>query len=823
MDARNKQITVEFANNHQQVDVDLEVLVGGLADFLELFGTAYLLGADFARVIGQGGGAVRLERLLAATGFAHDPYGFVRRLIGYLETANGQGPEPLRLNAVVMPQMLLVAILEKILPGNGFVSIKTVAQLEGHTNISVPEDQRDRLQQVIDTYPVRLSMHTIRQMRVSRNVAYQYLPFVQELDPVGHTNTWIGQFHQGLLEQMYQNRVIFLLNMSCPVYCRFCFRKHKASRNQANPGTDDVARAVAHVAASPGIKEIVITGGDPFLNRRNLAAAIDGLKAVDHVQTLRLATRSVAYHPHLFLAEDGELLGYLKLKNLELQRAGKRMEVATHLIHPDEVSPECLAIISELVGSGIPVYVQTPFLKDCNDQGPELTRLFGLLRGAGAELHYIYIPCSPIHGNSIYWTPLATGVNVARYLRANLSDRVMPRICTATPIGKLDWNTSGWAVAPDLKDDHFLWLRTPYTPAYFKRFAPLADGLDNLRVNAEGTIDARYMAQPGDAALFLGDRPARAAARPPLVDPPALKAFQDAALADQMLRRSIVATDAAGVYRLHRTRVELDAEADGDALAYIARTGALTDVVVGGRKDGADQLAAIGAIAAQVQDMAHINALRLRSLKFAYAPERFSREMIARLGELNRLRVAHPLRLEIETLFLRAEEVRSAHHRLVRQFNNRGITVYANTPLLAGVNDTPDAIQALAFALRAAGIEFHHLYVAGFPLQQRHNAAHPVDVADVIDIATAVRREGSGREIPRYIFSTPLGEVDFGLTARLQDAGGSLRLRLLPYDLAYFQQMDAGYRWPEGVTADEAGTPLWTVPGLISSDGFMVD
>jgi lysine 2,3-aminomutase len=104
------------------------------------------------------------------------------------------------------------------------------------------------MQQVLDTYPVRLSMHTIRQMRVSGNVAYQYLPFVEELDDTGHTNTWIGQFHQGLLEQMYQNRVIFLLNMSCPVYCRFCFRKHKESRNETNPTPADVKRAVDHVA-----------------------------------------------------------------------------------------------------------------------------------------------------------------------------------------------------------------------------------------------------------------------------------------------------------------------------------------------------------------------------------------------------------------------------------------------------------------------------------------------------------------------------------------------------------------------------------------------
>jgi hypothetical protein len=69
---------------------------------------------------------------------------------------------------------------------------------------------------------------------------------------------------------------------------------------------------------------------------------------------------------------------------------------------------------------------------------------------------------------------------VGNYLRAHLSDRVIPRICTATPIGKMDWHSSGWAVEPVAENDDFMWIRTPYTPGYFKRFAPLANDLDNI-------------------------------------------------------------------------------------------------------------------------------------------------------------------------------------------------------------------------------------------------------------------------------------------------------------------------------------------------------
>jgi len=79
---------------------------------------------------------------------------------------------------------------------------------------------------------VRLSHHVIRQALVSEAVAAQYIPFAGELDPTGHEITFDGHFKQGLLEQMYQNRVIFLLDMHCPVYCRFCFRKHKNLRQE---------------------------------------------------------------------------------------------------------------------------------------------------------------------------------------------------------------------------------------------------------------------------------------------------------------------------------------------------------------------------------------------------------------------------------------------------------------------------------------------------------------------------------------------------------------------------------------------------------------
>ncbi len=91
------------------------------------------------------------------------------------------------------------------------------------------------------------------------------------------------------------------------------------------------------------------------------------------------------------------------------------------------------------------------------------------------------------------------------------------------------------------------------------------------------------------------------------------------------------------------------------------------------------------------------------------------------------------------------------------------MNIYANVPLIRGVNDQPKTIEMIAHKLRHAAIEFHHVYVAGLDIQEKFNADQVVDAQRVIDIASRIRKECSGREIPLYMVQTPLGEVDFGM------------------------------------------------------------
>ncbi|MDF1525919.1 MAG: radical SAM protein [bacterium] len=815
----NGTMTVIFKNSLKKETMDLQTLIDCTEEFLQVYQGSGFAQAEFWEQVTSERGEAKFTDLLDVTGYGDDAEGFFRTVLQEIAAGTGKG---IVIQGIILPHALLVALLERILPGNGYVSIKTVDQLIELTNSVIPEEQRADLQQVIDVYPVRLSRHTIRQLMVSKAIAYQYLPFVQELNPVGFANTWIGQFHEGLFEQMYQNRVIFLLNMACPVYCRFCFRKHKDSRNEKNPTTKDVQKAVARVESLPSIKEVVVTGGDPFMNRANMEAAIDGLKQVEHVQTLRLATRSIAYYPHMFLENKGEYLNYLKCKNIELQKFGKRIEVATHFIHPDEISPESLEIISELVNNGIAVYVQTPFLNNCNDSGPELVELFRRLRGAGAEIHYIYIPCSPIKGNSIYWKPLSYGIIMNDYLRANLSDRAIPSICTATQIGKIDWYSSGWAVERDSENESFIWIRTPYTPEFFKKFAPLTRDLEVIRINDEGTIDIKYLAEIGNDSYLLGARPKRKTRIHKQARAEEVAHLQQELVQNRQTACSIVETGLKNLCRTHKTRVEINFEAGEEAFNYIANDNKISDVVISAQEDGIEGLFFIKQAVKRLAEIPHVNAVRLRSMKFNTSPERFTRGVINTLADLNGVRAITPLRLEIETWFILPDEIKPEHVQLTRKLNNKGVRVYANVPLLGGINDRDTVIHEMASRLRATGIEFHHVYVAGLPIQTPWNNYYPIDSYDVTSIATMVRREGSGREIPTYVISTKHGEVDYGLSSTLMpDEKRGCKIKLDCYDKAYYLEMNPYYAFSQDTEFDDE-KPVVEVTGLVKTNNFPI-
>jgi lysine 2,3-aminomutase len=743
-------------------------------DFFDQYGTKKLLGYSFFKAIDYDGitpSPCIFERLMACCGYPGQTHVFFCALVNQIFDPNAK---TVALNRVPVPKLYLYWLLADLFPGEHLHTIQTTDQLADQIPALFGDPKH--VKKVIDLYPVRLSDHVIRQSLVSDCVARQYVPAENELDDSGHTITFDGHFKKGLLEQMYQNRVVFLLDMQCPVYCRFCFRKHKVNRKQKTPTINDVKTAVDDVSKLSAVTEILITGGEPLINPENLDTAIDGLVKIDHVKTIRIATRSLVYFPHLFLKNNQALISTLILKNQMCLAHGKILELGIHLVHPDELSIDCLTIISELVKCGIRVYVQTPFLKGLNNQGQVLVDLFRQLRQAGAQIYYIFAPCSPIHGTCHFWAPINEAITAYAYLQAHLSDRCIPKLCTATPLGKIEWHTSGWAVEKDKTDPSYTWIRTPYTTSYFQRILSADVGVDLLdakdfpefRVNKEKTLDAKFKLDMGQDRLLMGDRPLARSPRKKLSRAVIKKRMSSAArIISRALffRNSMMPTPIKAVRRFHPACAEIPWTEGKTALAYIRNQTDITDVVLVCPLAEAGMIECAAGVVKDLKTMDHLVCIRLCIPDLLLEKKRLSAKQIKTIAAWADISLGNPIRIEIETWAIVPDATLDIGTMAIGLLE-KGVNIYANVPLIPGLNHDPDTMVKLADQLRENKVEFHQLYVSGLDIQRqikKVNDLESVDRQGLIDLVSRMRTDCSGRQIPRYIVSTQNGEIELNI------------------------------------------------------------
>ena len=93
------------------------------------------------------------------------------------------------------------------------------------------------------------------------------------------------------LTHRYPDRAILHITQTCDVYCRFCFRREVVGAAGPLPAKQ-LDAALDYIAATPALREIILTGGDPMtLSPRRLDAVLTRLDAIPHLDVIRLHSR----------------------------------------------------------------------------------------------------------------------------------------------------------------------------------------------------------------------------------------------------------------------------------------------------------------------------------------------------------------------------------------------------------------------------------------------------------------------------------------------------------------------------------------------------
>ena len=159
-----------------------------------------------------------------------------------------------------------------------------------------------------------------------------------------------------LITRRYPAICIFKPFNTCPQICVYCQRNWEiedAMAPDALASKNKIEAAVKWIAEHPGIREVLITGGDPLAMGDDSFEQIVGLvAAVPTVERIRIGTRTLVTMPMRITERLAAFLGSLRLPGQ------REVVVVTHIESPYELTPEVVTAVDRLRRQGIGVYNQ---------------------------------------------------------------------------------------------------------------------------------------------------------------------------------------------------------------------------------------------------------------------------------------------------------------------------------------------------------------------------------------------------------------------------------------------------------------------------------
>mgnify|MGYP001027437256 CR=1 FL=1 len=282
---------------------------------------------------------------------------------------------------------------------------------------------------VASRYPLRLTTHLLELIETADDpLGRQFLPHEHELAADGLAEDPLAEQQLAPLPAIvhrYPSRVLLLAGNDCAAYCRFCTRKRRVGCAAFALPFGELLKGLDYIAATPAIREVILSGGDPLLlPDAALAELLERLRRIPHVGVLRIATRTLSVLPERITPALATLLG-----------RHAPLFLTTHFNHPRELTPAADEACARLAAAGVPLANQTVLLRGVNDDEVTLVELCeGLLlrRVRPYCLHQL----DPVRGTGHFRVPLERGLELTAALRRTVSGLAVPHYIVDLPGGR---------------------------------------------------------------------------------------------------------------------------------------------------------------------------------------------------------------------------------------------------------------------------------------------------------------------------------------------------------------------------------------------------
>ncbi len=226
------------------------------------------------------------------------------------------------------------------------------------------------------------------------------------------------------LVHRYPDRVLFLVNEMCAMYCRYCTRSRMVGDGKRTLSTATYEAAFDYIRSHREIRDVLISGGDPLtLADSLLEYIIKNLKAIKHVEFVRIGSRIPVTLPQRVTSE---LVAMLKKYS--------PIWMSIHFNHAKEITERVKYACNLIADHGIPMGSQTVLLKGINDDPATMKQLMHELLKIRVRPYYIY-QCDPILGSRHFRTPISVGINIMKNLRGFTTGYAVPTFVIDAPGG----------------------------------------------------------------------------------------------------------------------------------------------------------------------------------------------------------------------------------------------------------------------------------------------------------------------------------------------------------------------------------------------------
>lgn len=204
-----------------------------------------------------------------------------------------------------------------------------------------------------------------------------------------------GQPVQGIQHKYPETVLIFpSAGQTCHTYCTFCFRWTQfAGMDSFKFATRESGNFQDYLRQHKEVTDVLITGGDPMVMKaRHLALYIEPLLSEEfaHIQTIRIGTKSMAYWPYRFVADDdaAEILRLFE----SVVSSGKHLAIMAHYDHWKELATDIAQEAIRCVRStGAEIRTQGPLMRGINDNAEVWIRLLQEQVRLGCIPYYIFV------------------------------------------------------------------------------------------------------------------------------------------------------------------------------------------------------------------------------------------------------------------------------------------------------------------------------------------------------------------------------------------------------------------------------------------------